>query len=131
MTVTSAWPKRAGSLGRAIARSVLLAHLATACSAWHPQSEPTGIVFAHPVGRARVVLADGSTVEFRDARVERDSVVARGGRDQGRMAVAISEVRAIEVREGDFTRTALLGIAVIAAYLVAVVIALSTAGGDF
>lgn len=106
-----------------------LACAPAACASW--QREPPGAAPAALIARAadsplRVLLADGSTVRVPAQRaVVGDSLV--GGPARARVAVALADVRAVEVRRPDERRT--VGILLLGA-LAAVIVFVVHAAND-
>ncbi|MGE5759541.1 MAG: hypothetical protein ACM37V_04175 [Gemmatimonadota bacterium] len=104
--------------------ALLLACYLPACTAWHTQSTPPQQVIATKQPRKlRVVRQDGSRIELQQPRIEGDSLVgttgvAKPGTLLPRVAIALADVKAVEVHEGDTGKTLLL-VGVIGAVMVA------------
>ena len=111
---------------RLFARTLLLAYLAAACTAYHAKTAPVPETLATPAREARVTLRNGGTFEVRDARVQGDSVVGTVRGQSMRFAVPVSDVQEVEVRETSVSRSLLLGAGIVVgafAALLALVIA--------
>lgn len=103
-TVWRHLPLRAATL-------LVLTCLLPACTAWHLKSAPPQEVIAakQPV-KVRIVRQDRSRVELSQPKVEADSIVGtnwdvKPGSPPSRAAIALADVRTIEVRETDTRRT--------------------------
>ena len=112
---------------RLLARTLLLAYLAAACTAYHVKTAPVAETLAVPAREARVTVRNGGTFELRDVRVQGDSVVGMDRRQSTRFAVPVSAVQEIEVRETSVSRSLLLGAGIAAgAFAVLLILAVTT-----
>lgn len=96
---------------------VLLA--AAGCTSWRPAPEPApAAVRASPSETVRIRRTNGSVILLHDAAVSGDSIVGQSDAF-GRVAIATSDVAAVEVRRHDSRKTAglLAGIAAFAGLL--------------
>jgi hypothetical protein len=83
--------------------------LSTACSSWHPQSQPAPEVLATNEGRAvRVLLQDGSSLQLTHARMLGDTLAGYSvsGGDTTQWRLAPDDIRGLEVRKSDSGTTA-------------------------
>ena len=93
---------------RLLARTLLLAYLAAACTAYHVKTAPVAESLATPAREARVTVRNRGIVHLRDVQVKGDSLVGRARGDTARFAVPVSAVEEIEIRGFSLSRTALL-----------------------
>src|SRR4051812_6213622 len=98
--------ERAGRVAWQIARTVLLAYLAAACSTWTGRPAPASATLdPPPPTRFRVTLASGTMIELRDAVVGPDSVLGISEVTGAHVGIPADSVRGIEVRSVDALRT--------------------------
>ena len=98
-----------------------LALLSTACSSWHPQSQPTPDIVAANEGRAvRVLLQDGSSLQLSQARMLGDTLAGYSvhASDTTQWRLAPEHIRGLEVRKTDPGATAAVVIVGVGAVLV-------------
>lgn len=94
--------------------ALLLACYLPACTAWHTQSAtPQQVVATKQPRKLRVVRQDGSRIELLQPRIEGDSLVgttgvSKPGTPLPRVAIALADVKAVEVHEGDAGKTLVL-----------------------
>ena len=108
---------------RALCALLLLAH-AGACSQWRRLPGTAEENVGRPsIGRARIMLRDGSEMILRDALIRPDSIVGKTVKTYERRAVATADVASVDSRRGWTERTAggLTGLA-IAGLVTAVVV---------
>ena len=82
---------------------------AVSCTAWYPVRPPAAVADRR-AERVRVTLPGDETLTLRDPRVVADSLVGRPEHqvEAERVAVALSQIRELEVRRTDALATALL-----------------------
>ncbi len=124
-----------------------LALLALAgCTAWRAQALPPADAAGQGPKYARVTLASGERIDLSAPRVQADSLVGyrgladdpwrlppQGTRRHSRVAIAVSDIRRLDVRVTSSGRTALLvgGIAAVGALVVVAATVDPMGGGDF
>jgi len=110
-------------LSRLAAVPLLACSLLGACTTWRsrPVSEPGAAAFV--AKQARVTRADGTALVLADAQVRGDSLWGTAARG-ARVAVALRDVRRVEVRRPNELGTAIL--ATFAAAAVAVLVLVSS-----
>jgi hypothetical protein len=100
---------------RVICTVLLLGHV-SACSQWNrlPGTAEDN-VRAPSIGRARLVMRDGSAIILRDAVIRADSVVGKNVQTYERRAVPTADVAYVDSRLGWTQRTAggIAGLAVV------------------
>ncbi len=118
-----------GTFGRVrlLARTLLLAYLAAACSSYKASTAPVAVTLARPVQEARVTVRDRGVVQLREVQVKGDSLVGFVRGPSTRYAVELSAVDAVEVKSLDMTRTVLLTAGIAAGALVALLVAAAAA----
>ena len=90
---------------------LLLAVYLPACTAYHQTNETVAQLAAppEPVERVRLTRMDGTRVQIWGPRVALDSVIGMDkapGKEAGRVAVALADIRSVEVQEVDAAMTA-------------------------
>ena len=104
-----------------LARTLLLAYLAAACSTYKVSMAPAAEALARPVpDDARIWMRNGGVVELREVQVKGDSLVGFVRGPSTRFAVELSAVEAVEVKRLNMTRTVLLTAGIAAAAFIAV-----------
>jgi hypothetical protein len=96
------------------------------CHGWRSRTNPpSGAQLPNP---ARITRTDESVLVLRDAAVSHDSIVGQADRsgEAERVAIPLSQVRRIDARGVDGTRTALLGVGVLVGLFGLVVLAASS-----
>lgn len=105
---------------RLLARTLLLAYLAAACTSYKVSTAPVAETLARPVpDDARVWVRNRGVVELREVQVKGDSVVGFVRGPSTRFAVETSAVDAVEVKSLDMLRTVLLTAGIAAAAFIA------------
>ncbi|HMA40644.1 MAG TPA: hypothetical protein VKP10_11230 [Gemmatimonadales bacterium] len=111
------------------AATLVFTCLLPACTAWHLTSAPPQEVIAakQPV-KVRIVRQDRSRVELSQPKVEADSIVGtnwdvKPGSPPSRAAIALADVRTVEVRETDTGRIIALVVGV--GSIIALIVGLS------
>ena len=120
--------RRNGSL-RVVSRLLVLAHL-TGCTAWKSVPDamyrPAG---DQTIGAVRILLADGTRHSLDGVVARTDSVIGFEPERRTRLAFAHEQVSRIEQRQFQLGRTvALVGSAVVLAFVVAAATAVSELG---
>ena len=108
---------------RVLARTLLLAYLAAACTVYNVSTAPVAESLARPVPEARVTVRNRGVVELRDVQVRGDSLVGFVRGPSTRFAVETSAVDAVEVKSLSVSRTVLLTVGIAAGVLVALLVA--------
>ena len=118
VSTDSAGRIRGSGTMRRFLNAVLVAISAAACTTWHPVSPtPSQPAELNHGGWIRITQTAGGTIELRGARLSDDTLFART--DGGPIAIPMSEIRRIELRQVNGTRTTWLvvgtvGIAILA-----------------
>jgi hypothetical protein len=117
---------------------LLLAVYLPACTSYHTTTLPVAELTAAPEApeRIRVTTADGATVEVDAPRVANDTLYgstwttgAGGKQSAGVMTIPIANIRTVEVRKSDGTKTLLLVGGIAAGILLLGVGGCSSSGG--
>jgi hypothetical protein len=108
-------PDRLINRARIVARSVLLAYLAAACSTWAAVAPPR--LNTRSWESVRLELRDGRQVLLRETTLSGDSLVA-SDHAGNRIAAAVADVRSMEIRRFDAVQTAwvVIGVAAFIAF---------------
>lgn len=94
-----------------VTAALVLTCYLTACTAWHKQTAiPQQVITAKQPRKVRIARQDGSRVELLQPKIEGDSIVGttwdvKPGSQPLRTAIALADVRGIEVKEDDTGRT--------------------------
>jgi len=96
---------------RRVVSLLLLAAYLPACTAYHQTNETVAQLTAppKPVERVRLTRLDGTRVQIWGPRMALDSVIGMDkapGKEAGRVAVALGDIRSVEVQEVDAAMTA-------------------------
>ena len=103
---------------RVLARTLLLAYLAAACTVYKVSTAPVAETLATPVPEARVTVRNRGVVELREVQVRGDSLLGFVRGPSTRFAVETSAVDAVEVKSISGPRTVLLTVGIAAGILV-------------
>ena len=102
--------RRAQARGIATASIVLLA--VQACRSWEAETRPVTQVTATAAPTVQVRLAAGGVIQMRGAHVVGDSLLGYKARST-RVAVALADIRTMEVRKRDTAKTTMLAAIVV------------------
>ena len=90
--------------------AIVLLPLAVSCSAFHPvPGARLAPELAERVDRVRVFLRDGTVLDLDEVIISPDSIIGRGGTSSTRLAVARSNVEAVDARGTEPVATFLAG----------------------
>ena len=90
--------------------AIVLLPLAVSCSAFHRvPGASLAPELAERVDRVRVFLRDGTVLDLDDVIISPDSIIGRGGTSSTRLAVARSNVEAVDTRGTEPIATFLAG----------------------
>ena len=90
--------------------AIVLFTLAVHCSAFHPvPGASLAPEVAERVDRVRVFLRDGTMLDLDEVIISPDSIIGRGGTSSTRLAVARSNVEAVDARSTEPLATFLAG----------------------
>ena len=110
--------------------AIVFLHLAASCSAWRPvPGAGLAPVAEEQVGRAKVLLRDGTEILLGDATISADSIIGLGGVTHTRVAMARSDVAGVDIRRTDVARTFFIGVLAPVAFAFLYVVAVQ-AGRD-
>lgn len=95
---------------RRVVSLLLLAAYLPACTAYHQTNETVAQLTAppKPVDRVRITRVDGTRIQVWGPRVALDSVIGMDkapGKETGRVAIALADIQALEVKEVDALMT--------------------------
>jgi hypothetical protein len=115
---------------RRVVSALMLAAYLPACTSYQATTQPVAEVTAAPTPpkHLRVTTTDGAVVEVDDPRVANDTLYgstwttgAGGKQSAGVITIPISDIRTVEVRKSDGTKTLLLVGGIVAVLIVGTV----------
>ena len=112
---------------RRVVSALMLAAYLPACTIFHATTQPLAEVTAGPTPpeHLRVTTNDGAVVEVDEPRVANDTLYgstwttgAGGKQSAGVMTIPIADIRTVEVRKSDGTKTILLVVGIVGGMLI-------------